>query len=175
MTGAKATPQNLPEYRETVEEIQRIVKADAPWLLSTDEPLLTVFIGELCVYRRASAALAQMSPSGLLKKTSAQKVQVRRAKELGVLAGQLGLSAQGRFRLGLQAAKAEAIQVRPRRTEQHAREVGLILAQSGAIPGVRVIDTQEVEQPAEPDVEPTPEETSVADVVVPIRVEEAGA
>ena len=164
----------MATYGETVAEIESLV-ADAAWIAVTDAPAVELFARELCVYRHASTVLAQMSGTGLMKKHKAQGVQVKRLRALNEMARDLGLSPAGRFKLGLTSARTERElqHVRPVRSEARALEVGAILAAAGALPNrFRVIDAEEVEQPPEPVAETTPDETSAAGEVVPLRVAE---
>jgi hypothetical protein len=150
--GADANPASLPEYVETVEQIREMVAIDCPWLKPSDEPLLMTFIGEYVLHRRATAVLTQMSPAALMKAHKAQQTVSKRARVINELANSLGLSAAGRYRLGLTLAKTEAIRVQPVKTADRAAEVARILVAAGAVQPV-VDETIVVDEP-----EPEPAE-----------------
>ena len=84
------------------------------------------------------------------KKVKAQKAQVTRLRALRELALDLGLSPSGRYRLGLTAARTEAIKVQPVRSEERALEVASILAEVGAIPSMDAKPEHDEGPPAEP-------------------------
>jgi hypothetical protein len=140
-TGAQANGENLPDYEKTRAEVEA-VRAEAPWILRTDEPLLEVFAAELNAYRYTNVALARLGDTSRFKKVSAVKLQLRRARLLGELADRLGLSPQSRFKLGLMVAKAEAVKVQPVRSEERARAVATLLQRSGALPPIEDEDVE---------------------------------
>jgi hypothetical protein len=140
-TGAQANGENLPDYEKTRAEVEA-VRAEAPWILRTDEPLLEVFAAELNAYRYTNVALARLGDTSRFKKVSAVKLQLRRARLLGELADRLGLSPQSRFKLGLMVAKAGGVKVRPVRSEERARAVATLLQRSGALPPIEDEDIE---------------------------------
>jgi AraC-like DNA-binding protein len=125
------------------------VRAEAPWILRTDEPLLDVFISQLTTFRYTADAFARMTETARSRSVNAAKLQLRRAKLLGELADRLGLSPQSRFKLGLVVAKTEVVRVQPVRSEDRARRVAELLARSGALP--------QIAQPADPEDVPMTE------------------
>lgn len=124
--GAQARGKNLPGYAESRGEIEA-VRAEAPWILRSDEPVLEVFVSELTAFRYTADALARLSDTARGKKLNAIKLQIRRARVLGELADRLGLSPQSRFKLGLVVAKAEAVRLQPVRSEARAMAVAKLL------------------------------------------------
>jgi hypothetical protein len=136
-TGAQADGKNLAGFEETRAEVQRAIDS-AAWIQGTDLILLDVFTRELHAYKYTSDALARMGDTALLKKLSATKLQIRRARVLGELAGRMGFTAESRYRLGLTQARTERERVRvvPVRSEERAQKVAELLARSGALPPV---------------------------------------
>jgi hypothetical protein len=161
-TGASADPRNLPGYSQTVLEVQQAIDA-AMWIKSTDLLLLDVFTRELHAYRHASDALGRLGDVATLKKESANKIQIRRARVLGELAGRMGFTAESRFRLGLTEAKTERAKQgsAPVRTEERAREVAALLQRAGALPPPSIPDAEVVEETT-----PETEETTPAPEVI---------
>lgn len=146
-TGAQAAGANLPGYAVVRAEVET-VRAEAPWILPTDEPLLTIFISELTAFRHTADAFARMGDTARGKKLSAAKLQIRRARVLGELADRLGLSPRSRFKLGLVVAKTEAVRVRPVRSQERALAVARLLAESGALPPIEAeVVPDDVEAP----------------------------
>ena len=142
-TGAQADGRNLPGFEETRKEVPGGHRRRD--LASTSDLLvLDLFTRELHTYRHANDALARLGDTALLKKVNAQKLQVRRAKVLGELAGRMGFTAESRYRLGLTVTRTERERVRvvPVRSEERAQKVAELLARSGAIP--RVVDAEVV-------------------------------
>lgn len=137
--------RTLESFHDVVGEVRGVL-AEAGWIGATDMFSVENFASELTIYRHAAAYFATSTPAGLTKRHKAQRVNVQRLRVLNEMARELGLTPAGRFRLGLTAAKTEAISVKPRRTDERALEVAEILAQARALP------------PAEGDtLEPTPE------------------
>lgn len=140
----------MPGFAEAQREVQQAIDA-ADWIEPTDLVVLDIFVRELNTYRRAAEALDRLGDTALLKKINAQKVQVRRARVLGELAGRMGFTAESRFKLGLTAAKTQRAQqgMQPVRSEERAHEIAAILARSGAIPPPAPPDAEVVEGEAE--------------------------
>ncbi len=155
-TGAQASGENLPGYASVRAEIEA-VRSEAPWILPTDEPLLTIFLSELTAFRHTADAFTRMGDTARGKKLNAVKLQIRRARVLGELADRLGLSPQSRFKLGLVVAKTEAVKVQPVRSVERARAVAELLQRSSALPPVE--ESESDVQYAEVVVVPDPEDT----------------
>lgn len=137
-TGAQVSDgRNLATFEQVITEVREVIASEAGWLQATDGFAVESFAAELTIYKHASAAFASMTPLALSKRHKAQRVNVQRFRALNAMANDLGLTPAGRTRLGLQAAKTQAIQrVEPIVSEERARRVAEILQRQRAIPEV---------------------------------------